>query len=311
MADDKLKLLRQMREIVQKGQKIDSNHPHSTGISLLGQQKFTEAVIKFREAIARNPQFSFSHHYLGSALFETGNFEEAKKSFLQAAKLNLHYAATYLYLGKIEAEKENWREAEKYYRRTLELRPALSEAMFGLASVLTEIGEMEKDEAVELLKKIIQTDYTNDAVLAQLVNLHPIEAGFYLNLGDEFLTQGKTNKAFLLYRLAVLADTELPLPKLKSANILVNLGKSEVAAIYLHSAINSPNQNAESLHLAGDLFFRLASFDEAIAAYRQALKLKPDEAGIYKKIGDSLARQKQFEAAAAAYRQAIKLGYNY
>lgn len=300
-----------MREIVRIQQNIDSAHPYSEGILLLGQQKFAKAIEKFREAVAMNPHFSFSHHYLGSALIETGVFEEAQRYLLQAAKLNPHYAATYLCLGRIETERENWLEAEKYYRQSLNLRPDFVEAMTGLAAVLLKIGNTEDDEILELLKKIIQTDYTNDAILTQLVNLHPIDADFYLRLGDQLFSHGQTNKAILLYRLANLADLELPLSKLKLANILFSLRKDEEATKYLYSVINLPNQHIESFRLTGDLFFSRGFFNDAIVAYEEVLKLNSDDAEIYKKIGDALARQNQFEEAKIVYYQAIKLGYNY
>lgn len=309
MADDKLKLLRQMREIVRARQQTASDHPHQAGIELLGQEKFAEAAEKFREAVRLNPDFSFSHHYLGTALYELGNIDEAQTAFLQAAELNPHYAATYFYLGKIETEKENLAEAEKFYRKTLELRPDFVEAMFGLAVVLTENRQNETNELLELLEKIIRADFTNDAVLSQLINLHPVEADFYINLADDFLDGGQTAKAFLLYRLAMLSEPELPTAKLKLADVLHNLDKSQAAAEYLENAAALPYQTAESYRLIGDLFAKQKSYTQAIAAYRQVLKINPTDAEIYKKIGDALARQNLVEDAQNAYGKAVELGY--
>jgi predicted TPR repeat methyltransferase len=47
--------------------------------------------------------------------------------------------------------------------------------------------------------------------------------------------------------------------------------------------------------------------EEAIAAHRQAIRLKPDYAEAYNNLGAALQRVGQKEAAAAAYRQAIRL----
>ncbi len=148
MAEDKLKLLRQMREIARARQNAASDHPHQTGIKLVEQEKFDEAAEKFREAITLNPDLFFSHHYLGIALYEAGNFEGAQAAFLHASGLNPFYAATYLYLGKIEVEKENLPEAEKYYRKTLELRPDLFEGMLDFATLLIEKRQNKTDELV-------------------------------------------------------------------------------------------------------------------------------------------------------------------
>ncbi len=124
MAEVKLTLLREMREIVRARQKTDFDHPYQTGIKLFGREKFAEAAEKFREAVKINPDFSFSHHYLGQALFESGNIDEARIAFSQAIELNPYFTATYIYLGKLETEKGNLAEAEKCYRKTLELHPA-------------------------------------------------------------------------------------------------------------------------------------------------------------------------------------------
>jgi tetratricopeptide (TPR) repeat protein len=309
MVDGKLKLLREMREIVRVRQTTDTEHPHQTGVKLFGQGKFAEAAEKFREAVKLNPDFSFSYHYLGQALFESGNIDDAHNAFLQAARLNSHYAATYICLGKIETEKGNPAAAEKHYRKTLGLRPDLVEGMFGLVTVLIETRQNDTDELITLLGKIIQTDYTNDAVLSQLINLHPVEADFYINLANELLTDGQTAKALLLYRFAMLAEPELPLAKIKIAGILHNLGKWQDSAEYLETAAALPNQNAESYRLIGDLLAKQKSYTQAIAAYRQVLKFNPDDAETHKKIGDALVTQNRLEDAYAAYSKAVELGY--
>lgn len=309
MAEDKLKLLRQMREIVRTRQKTDSDHPHQEGIKLLGQQKFQQAAEKFREAVKLNADFSFSHHYLGTALYESGNIDEARTAFLEAAELNSHYAATFLCLGKIESEKGNLPNAENYYRKSLELRPDFVEGMFGLAAVLTEKRQSETGELLELLEKIIQADNANDEILSQLINLHPVETAFYINLANDLLSGGQTSKALFLYRLATLADPELPIAKLKLADILHNLGKIESSAEYLKTASVLPDQTAESFRLLGDLFVKQKSYTQAVAAYRQVLKSDPDDAEIYKKIGDALAHQNQLEDAHTAYSKAVEFGY--
>ncbi len=112
-----------------------------------------------------------------------------------------------------------------------------------------------------------------------------------------------------LYRLAMLANPELPLAKLKLANIWSNLGKSEASAEYLKDAASLPDQNEVSFRLIGDLFAKHKSYTQAVAAYRQVLKFAPADAEIYKKIGDALARQNLLEDAQAAYGKAVELGY--
>jgi len=59
--------------------------------------------------------------------------------------------------------------------------------------------------------------------------------------------------------------------------------------------------------LLGDLLKDLRRFEEAEAAYRKAIELKPDYAGAYSDLGSLLEDLKRFEEAEAAYRKTIEL----
>jgi cytochrome c-type biogenesis protein CcmH/NrfG len=62
---------------------------------------------------------------------------------------------------------------------------------------------------------------------------------------------------------------------------------------------------AEGHFRLGDALMGQGKFDEAVAAYRQAISIKPDFAKAYSNLGDALMGQGKFDEAIAAYRQAI------
>ena len=55
---------------------------------LLKQGKLEEAIATYQKAIQQNPQFAWSHHYLGEALAKVGRFEEAIAALRQALAIS-------------------------------------------------------------------------------------------------------------------------------------------------------------------------------------------------------------------------------
>ena len=55
----------------------------------------------------------------------------------------------------------------------------------------------------------------------------------------------------------------------------------------------------------------LKRYEEAIAAYEQAIRLDPNYASAYNNKGTALNDLKRYEEAIAAYEQAIRLDPNY
>jgi cytochrome c-type biogenesis protein CcmH/NrfG len=69
--------------------------------------------------------------------------------------------------------------------------------------------------------------------------------------------------------------------------------------------------DAEAWHNLGTLFMRSARHDEAVVAYRQSLRYRPNYAATYLNLGYALKDSGRLEEAAAAWEQAARLApYN-
>lgn len=75
------------------------------------QGKLNKAIIKYQLAIKQNPNFSWSHFFLGEALAESEDWINAVYSLRQAVKLNPHYDGfpkkLESVLARLEQEKMN------------------------------------------------------------------------------------------------------------------------------------------------------------------------------------------------------------
>jgi tetratricopeptide (TPR) repeat protein len=67
----------------------------------------------------------------------------------------------------------------------------------------------------------------------------------------------------------------------------------------------------EGHHTLGYLLASRGRLDEAIAEYREALKLKPDFAIAYVNLGDALLRQGKNDEAIANFKRALEIDPNF
>ena len=75
----------------------------------------------------------------------------------------------------------------------------------------------------------------------------------------------------------------------------------------IRSLIDRDASDAEAHHNLGTLFMRSARRDEAVAAYRQSLRYRPNYAATYLNLGYALKDSGRLEEAAAAWEQAARL----
>ncbi|MBE9095731.1 tetratricopeptide repeat protein [Tychonema sp. LEGE 07203] len=68
-----------------------------------------------------------------------------------------------------------------------------------------------------------------------------------------------------------------------------------------------PADSSSSYQQMGAAFMTQGNLDEAIAAYRKAIKLNPDCSATHNNLGDALAKTSKVDEASQAYRRAIEL----
>src|SRR6516164_8071911 len=82
-------------------------------------------------------------------------------------------------------------------------------------------------------------------------------------------------------------------------------GKFDEAVAAYRQAIGIRPDLAEAYSNLGNALFAQGKLDEAVAAYRRAIGIKPDLAEAHSNLGGGLAAQGKLDEAVAAYRRAI------
>ena len=96
---------------------------------------------------------------------------------------------------------------------------------------------------------------------------------------------------------------------IKLSSAIFFIGISSVASIFIVNSINA--NNAIALSQQGSTLFELQRYQDALAAYQEAVNISPEFAPGWSGQGKTLSELKKYEEALAAYDQAIQIQPDY
>jgi len=216
-------------------------------------------------------------------------------------------AVDYLDEGDRLLESGTLEEAIAAYRREIELNPDISWSHHNLGEALAKLGQFE--EAIAAYRRAIE--------------LNPDFSWSYHNLGDILDRQQQWEESVIAFRRAIELNPEHFGSYCGLGQGLMNLGQlDEAIATYRRASELEPETDWIQYKL-GEVLQQRAQLDleGAIASYRHALELNPDDVQAYRKLlqiqpdnfaawlqlGKALVKQEQLEEAIAAYRHACQL----
>jgi protein O-GlcNAc transferase len=194
----------------------------------------------------------------------------ARKTALQQADAAFRAGYAAMQAGRLE-------EARQDFADTVRLAPQLPEAHVALGAILAELGR--SDEAIPELKKALELKPGDDAAEANL-------AMAYEAIGKRLAAAGKPVEAEAQIRAAIGV---LPVV-------------SPAAGAHAQGPNAFPLQAAELQDELGSLLAQQKRWQEAASAFREALRLNPQEeaaAGPHMHLGVVLIEERQYPLALA------------
>jgi tetratricopeptide (TPR) repeat protein len=118
-------------------EELSSRHIQA-GEILAADEKFSEAITQFRQALLRTPGNASAQYDLALALSETGNPEAVRELFLQVLATLPEFAEAHHELGKLLLGQGNRDSAIVHFREAIRLKPDFEEAQEHLRRALHE-----------------------------------------------------------------------------------------------------------------------------------------------------------------------------
>jgi tetratricopeptide (TPR) repeat protein len=266
------------------------NQYHNLGNVLQESGKFDDAIIAYQNAIAQNPDFSWSYHNLGDIFLKLEQWAEAVAAYRKAVELNPDFSWSYHNLGDALLKLEQWAEAAAAYRCEIELNSDFAWSFYNLGDALTQLEQW--DEAINAYLKAIKID----------INL----PGIYEKFGSALRqTESELKQVFLPDRLQIIPENQ---------EFYLSLGKNLAKYDRLESAIifckllltYEPNYNTIISQLE-DFLQEQAEGDRKLASCRKSIAQNPNDSWLYYNLGAVLTHQKKWDEAAEAFWHAIEI----
>ncbi len=303
---------------------------HELGEELLQQQRWSEAVAVYRQAIENNPNFSWSYHKLGQALAQLQQWEEAVEAYQKAIEINPSFPWSYHKLGEALTELRRWEEAVAAYQNAINFNPHFPRSYEQLGEAFSQLYRWE--EAVKAYQNAININpnyYSSykglwDAFMMlknwdetareyrKYLKINPKSYWSYYQLGYVLKQIGLIDEAIANYQKAIELKADLPWFHTDLANALLEKGESEEAiacyikAIELQPDFSPAYDRLRAIHSLKLVKLKKNQLNNLANCYGKAIKNKPDFAEHYVNLGNIFSEKDNIEKATDCYQKAIR-----
>ena len=244
----------------------------------------------FREVIDDNPDGSYAMqavHRLGNLHWQRYQFREA---ILQCKQIlnqhpNTSAAATSAYLvgqyQQTEGKTEEAMESYKYFLDNFPGSPYRTSAVNSLIRLY--IANARYTEAEALIQDRMENSPGDITLLDQLAELYQ--------------QQGESQKAIELYHRSLEQDPSNTSLRRKLGDLYAELGKTTQAVAEWRKIIANETNQVDQHQRLGAIYLSHKMYPDAIEAYRQAIRLNPENGYLYTQLAAAYKIQGQNEQA--------------
>lgn len=225
-------------------------------------------------SISLNAQTSSKEWFnKGVELIDSSIFAEASKAFERSVAMDANFAEAYYRAGWTYNELNNFDKAIDRLLKAVQLKK-------DYAFALEELGYAYK-------KKQSYTEALN--YLNQAVIIKPDYARAYKQLGDVYASLKRIEESITAYEKAYTLDNKQDQACYEAGYLYNGKGNYDKAMEWLFKAISiKPTVNC--YNELGFAYYSLKKNDDAIAAYKNAVRINPLNGTAYKGMGDVYRR---------------------
>ncbi|MBN1142675.1 MAG: PEP-CTERM system TPR-repeat protein PrsT [Deltaproteobacteria bacterium] len=270
------------------------------GVKLSREGNHQGAVVLFKNALEKDPNFFEARYQLGIAYLETGKPEKAESEFQKVAlqgagkfpDLPLKLAEVYLrkenpdgaidevdkylkanpekseafeLLGRAQALKKNYQEAERQFLKALDLDPGNLEAGINLARVL-----MQLKRHPEARQRLLET-----------TGKHPKSKVAWFLLAHLESANRNVEGALKAYEKIGEIDPKDVIARFMKGRILLSQGKIDEGEQIAEGILKQAANSQQGLLLKGLAQYLRKDYNGALISLQSSLKSRPDLMGHY------------------------------
>jgi Flp pilus assembly protein TadD len=229
----------------------------------------------------------------GNAEYLHGDFEQALATFAEMKRLVPNDPRLPAAVGEVYLSMGKYAEALTEFQAALLLDPKRSTTWSRIGFIQAQTGKDE--EAESSLRKALALYPKDFNALEQLAEIH--------------LKRGEKEQAARHFTLAaeVCPDRLKPDYLLRAVELLQQDSRHADALALLQKSVEQGVRAPEVLSALGDEQVRAGKMDEAVASYRDAAMKSPKDPALWELVGQIYASQGKTADALAAFRESLKV----
>ncbi|MEW6007410.1 MAG: tetratricopeptide repeat protein, partial [bacterium] len=271
---------------------ITAKEEYEEGCFLLSKAKYSEAILKFKSAISKNPYYKEAYNKLGLVYCQKKEYKNAITSFKKAISLDSSYTEAYNNLGLAYEMTGRIDDAIKVYQIAIKQDPTNPEFHYNLGSSLYKKGQIF--DAIKEYKKTIE--------------IEPSFYSSYIRLGDIYWNDKKMKEeAIMYYEDAKAKNPGSPLPHLGLGRLYFQTKEIQKAIWEYKKAIQKNKEPIDELRELGNIYIEKGDYKGAASLYKRLLSLKPQDKVAKYSLGLIYEKMGSFSDALSMYEDGLKI----
>ena len=267
---------------------------NNLGITRVEKGSIVEGKVALQRAIAAGPGFRPAWAWLAALARSQGRKEEEERLLEQMIVLEPNHAPSLSRLGELLVDMGRPREAIPYLERAVAARPSAEDwTMYGTA--LAQSGQ--HDRALSAFDNSLLVD--------------PYQAAAHLNKGSTLVSAGRYADAVPVLRAALERDPLSVVAQTNLAMAYAGLGQADQAIRAGRQAIALSPQSPQLHAMLGGLLNRFGRVADAEQQLTLAVQLLPDDPDSLFQLGVVRTSLGKRDEAIAAFRQALRVNADY
>jgi tetratricopeptide (TPR) repeat protein len=257
------------------------------------QRDYSAAASAYRKATELDPTRAEAFYGLGGTLLKQTQYKEAAQALEKAVSLGHEGKEAYLELGGAYEALEDFAKAAESYEKYIGLGPADAwEAQLRLGVCRTKLGDFPG--AI--------------AALTEAERAQPRDLKVRLALAEAYEKAGRLEDAEATYTaMAEINPPEAITYYRQIYRIYDAANRNDQAVAPAKKIIELEPANETNHYYLGLTYFKGQKYEEAIAAFQQAIAVKADFPHAWFQIGSSYINMKKYREAAEAYKKYAEL----
>jgi tetratricopeptide (TPR) repeat protein len=259
------------------------------------EDRFDEAVLRYRMARTLRPEYLAVPVNLGNIYLQLNRLDEAKENYKSALAIDKSCAAALYGLGQVALSQRNYDEAIADLEAALQLAPGANRIHYALAMAYRHLGDV-KQATFHLAQQGTTGVRVNDPLFDGLQELIKGER-IHLIRGKLALDSRSYKEAVDEFRQAIAANPNNLSAQINLGAALVQTGDPKTAAAHFEAALRIDPRNTNAHYNLAALLANDNRHEAAIGHLREILSIDPKDSGARLLLAGELRKAGQLDEA--------------